>query len=113
MHRPDRPRGAASQVICEHTAFPHPAPPPPPRLLQAGMIINGCVRDTDEIKQFAVGIKALAPHPLKPGKRDGGLRDVPVVVGGTIVCPGDWIYADSGEPAWLPGGGAWVGINGP
>lgn len=61
----------------------------------AGMIINGCVRDTDEIKQFAVGIKALAPHPLKPGKRDGGLRDVPVVVGGTIVCPGDYIYADS------------------
>ncbi|KAL4436935.1 hypothetical protein ABPG75_004074 [Micractinium tetrahymenae] len=61
----------------------------------AGIIINGCVRDTEEIKQFAVGIKALAPHPLKPGKRDGGLRDVPVVVGGTIVCPGDWIYADA------------------
>lgn len=98
----------ASQLMPAHTAPPGPSPEPTlvraAALTQAGMIINGCVRDTDEIKQFAVGIKALAPHPLKPGKRDGGLRDVPVVVGGTIVCPGDWIYADSGEHSWQAGG---------
>ena len=37
---------------------------------------------------------ALEAHPLKPGKRDMGQRDVPVVVGGVTVSPGDYLYAD-------------------
>jgi len=61
----------------------------------SGIIINGCVRDTSEVCTFNIGIKAIASHPLKPGKRDLGQRDVPVSVGGVVINPGDWIYADS------------------
>lgn len=43
---------------------------------------------------FLVGIMALDSHPLKPGKRDMGQRDVPVVVGGVTIQPGDYLYAD-------------------
>jgi len=48
---------------------------------------------------------ALDSHPLKPGKRDVGQRDVPVVVGGVTIHPGDWLYADEGkrdEPSGHP-----------
>ncbi|KAL4426664.1 hypothetical protein ABPG77_004720 [Micractinium sp. CCAP 211/92] len=60
----------------------------------AGIVINGCVRDVDEVRNFLVGIMALDSHPLKPGKRDMGQRDVPVVVGGVTINPGDYLYAD-------------------
>ena len=33
--------------------------------------------------------------PLKPGKRDVGKLNVPVMVCGAIIRPGDWIYADT------------------
>ncbi len=45
-------------------------------------------------RSFLVGIMALDSHPLKPGKRDMGQRDVPVVVGGVTINPGDYLYAD-------------------
>lgn len=60
----------------------------------AGILINGCVRDVDQIRNLWVGIMALDSHPLKPGKRDMGRRDVPVVVGGVTIQPGDYLYAD-------------------
>jgi len=60
----------------------------------SGIIVNGCVRDVSEIRKFLVGIMALESNPLKPGKRDFGLRDVPVVLGGVTINPGDWLYAD-------------------
>ena len=61
----------------------------------SGIVVNGCVRDTSEICNFDVGIKALAANPLKPGKRDMGQRDVPVCVCGVTINPGDWLYADT------------------
>jgi regulator of ribonuclease activity A len=60
----------------------------------SGIIVNGCVRDVAMIGGMDIGIKALASNPLKPGKRDLGRRDVPVVVCGVTIHPGDWIYAD-------------------
>lgn len=59
--------------------------------------MHGCVRDTEIMRGFAIGVKALAPHPLKPGKKDFGQRDVPVTFGGATIRPGDWIVADMGE----------------
>ena len=60
----------------------------------SGVIINGCLRDTEDIAKTPVGVKAIAPHPVKSSKRDPGLRDVPVTFAGVTVRPGDWIYAD-------------------
>jgi len=60
----------------------------------AGIIINGCVRDTAELAAEQVGIKALAVHPRKSQKRDLGIHDVPVKFAGVRIYPGDWVYAD-------------------
>lgn len=42
----------------------------------AGIVINGCVRDSAALAQLPVGIKALAPCPLRSSKRDPGLKAV-------------------------------------
>jgi regulator of ribonuclease activity A len=41
-----------------------------------------------------LGVKALNTYPLKSSKRDLGLRDIPITIGGAIFKPGDWVYAD-------------------
>ncbi|KAG2443656.1 hypothetical protein HXX76_002005 [Chlamydomonas incerta] len=61
----------------------------------AGIIVNGCIRDSADIAKMPLGVKALGTHPLKSSKRDPGLRDVPVAFGGVAVAPGDWVYADA------------------
>ncbi len=60
----------------------------------AGILINGCVRDVDELVAEAVGIKALATHPRKSVKRGRGDVDVPLHFGGIHIAPGDYLYAD-------------------
>jgi regulator of ribonuclease activity A len=60
----------------------------------AGIVIHGCVRDRAELAAEAVGIKALASHPKKSQKNDGGTYDVTLAFGGVTIAPGDWLYAD-------------------
>ncbi|GAA4410907.1 ribonuclease E activity regulator RraA [Quisquiliibacterium transsilvanicum] len=60
----------------------------------AGVIVNGCVRDADEIDACAIGIRALAAHPRKSDKRGIGQRDVVVEFAGSRIAPGHWCYAD-------------------
>mgnify|MGYP000132281353 FL=1 len=52
------------------------------------------MRDRAELAAEAVGIKALASHPKKSQKNDGGTYDVPLTFGGVTIAPGDWLYAD-------------------
>lgn len=59
-----------------------------------GIIVNGCVRDSRELREIEVGILALAAHPLKSGKEGKGRRDVPVGFGGVTWTPGHHVYAD-------------------
>ena len=61
----------------------------------AGVLIDGCVRDLAELAACQVGIRALAPMPLPTDKRNEGQRDVPVLIQGVWVRPGDWLYADA------------------
>lgn len=61
----------------------------------AGVVIDGCVRDTAELAQCAVGIRALAAMPLPTEKRNEGQSNVDVFVQGVLVRPGDWLYADA------------------
>jgi regulator of ribonuclease activity A len=60
----------------------------------AGVVIDGCVRDTAELAGHAVGIRALAAMPLPTEKRNEGQANVAVQVQGVWVRPGDWLYAD-------------------
>jgi regulator of ribonuclease activity A len=61
----------------------------------AGLVIDGCVRDVAELAACQVGIRALAAMPLPTEKRNEGQRDVPVVIQGVPVRPGDWLVADA------------------
>jgi regulator of ribonuclease activity A len=60
----------------------------------AGIVVDGCVRDSAELAACDVGIRALALMPLPTEKRNEGQRDVAVQIQGVWVRPGDWLYAD-------------------
>lgn len=60
----------------------------------AGVIVNGCVRDSQELAACAVGIRAWATCPVRSNKRGVGESGVQVQMAGVVVRPGDWIYAD-------------------
>ncbi|MBV6324999.1 ribonuclease E activity regulator RraA [Duganella violaceipulchra] len=61
----------------------------------AGIIVDGCIRDSDEINSCEIGVRALAAHPQKSSKKGLGERNVRVHIQGVPVQPGDWIYADA------------------
>lgn len=61
----------------------------------AGVVVDGAVRDVDELAACDLGIRALAAVPMPTLKRDEGQRDVAVQLQGTWVRPGDWLYADA------------------
>lgn len=60
----------------------------------AGVLVYGCIRDSAEIGEMPVAVKALATHPKKSNKRDLGDRDVAVRFAGVDFEPGAWLYAD-------------------
>jgi regulator of ribonuclease activity A len=60
----------------------------------AGIVVDGAVRDSVELKAARVGVRALAVMPLRSVKRGEGQRDVPVNIRGVPLHPGDWLYAD-------------------
>lgn len=59
-----------------------------------GIIVNGCIRDCEQISQMDVAIKALNAHPKKSAKKNVGERDVPVRFAGALMMPDEWIYGD-------------------
>ena len=61
----------------------------------AGLVINGAVRDVDQILQINLGVKALAATPIKTEKRGVGQCDITIKVGGVEIMTGDYIYADN------------------
>ncbi|MEP5764407.1 MAG: ribonuclease E activity regulator RraA [Halieaceae bacterium] len=61
----------------------------------SGLIINGVIRDVDQIATIALGVQALGTVPLKTEKHGVGQQDIPLRVGGVFIHPGDYIYADN------------------
>lgn len=61
----------------------------------AGIVVNGCIRDVDEINNCDVGVRALGTNPLKSNKKGLGEKHVAVHIGGTLIHEGEWLYADS------------------
>lgn len=60
----------------------------------AAIVINGAVRDADEIDACDIAVRALALNPRRSVKRGVGERDVPALLPGATVRPGDWLYGD-------------------
>jgi regulator of ribonuclease activity A len=60
----------------------------------AGILVNGCVRDVDEIAVIDLGVQALAAHPIRSIKRGEGQRDLVVGFAGLWFVPGQYVYCD-------------------
>jgi len=60
-----------------------------------GILVYGCIRDSEEISRINIGIKALNTHPLKSVKKGRGDVDVPVNFAGVSFFPGQYLYADA------------------
>ena len=60
----------------------------------AGVVIDGCVRDSAELAQCEIGIRALALNPMPTERRNAGQRDVALQIHGVRVLPGEWLVAD-------------------
>ncbi|MBT3506970.1 MAG: ribonuclease E activity regulator RraA [Methylococcales bacterium] len=59
-----------------------------------GIVINGCIRDTEQINQLPIGIKALAAHPLKSQKKGTGTQGLVINFAGITFEPDHYIYSD-------------------
>ena len=60
----------------------------------SGMVVYGCVRDSAELADIAVGVKALHAVPKRSGKTGTGQRGIPVTFAGVTFVPGGYLYAD-------------------
>ncbi len=65
----------------------------------AGIVVNGYVRDVEELKNFPIGIFAKGFVAQKTNKKDHGFEDVLVAFGSVVMTSGKWIYID--QNGWL------------
>lgn len=60
-----------------------------------GIIVYGCVRDSEELSKLDIGIKALNTNPLKSHKRNEGQENIPVRFAGIDFIPDEYVYCDT------------------
>jgi len=60
----------------------------------AGLVINGCVRDSAEIREIPMGVRAINASPMRSGKTGIGQRGGAVSFAGVTFSPGHFLYAD-------------------
>jgi regulator of ribonuclease activity A len=60
----------------------------------AGIIVYGCIRDSVEINELPIGLRALHTHPLKSHKRGTGDRDKLISFAGINFRTGNYVYVD-------------------
>ncbi len=60
----------------------------------AGIVVDGCVRDSAELAATDLGIRALALMPMPTDRKNQGLRDGVLSIQGITVRPGEWLVAD-------------------
>lgn len=61
----------------------------------AGLVVNGCIRDSEEVGRTSVGVKALGTHPRKSLKGGAGERERDVNFAGVTFKSGHYLYADA------------------
>lgn len=69
----------------------------------AGIVVHGCIRDSADLASIAIGIRALATHPMRSEKRGHGTSGEPVTFAGVTFRPGERLYADADGIVVLPG----------
>ena len=65
----------------------------------AGIVVNGCVRDVEELKNLPIGIFAKGVVAQKTNKKNHGFEDVLISFGSVVMTSGKWIYID--QNGWL------------
>ncbi|MCX7142758.1 MAG: 4-carboxy-4-hydroxy-2-oxoadipate aldolase/oxaloacetate decarboxylase [Proteobacteria bacterium] len=68
----------------------------------AGVVVHGCIRDTDTLEEMRFPVWATAISPARPEKRGHGKVNAPVSCDGVIVSPGDLIVADGDGVLCVP-----------
>jgi 4-hydroxy-4-methyl-2-oxoglutarate aldolase len=68
----------------------------------AGVVVDGPIRDVDALREIGVPIWTTAISPAHPEKRGPGSVNVPTVVDGVLVEPGDVIAADGDGVLVIP-----------
>jgi regulator of ribonuclease activity A len=59
-----------------------------------GIIVYGCIRDSEAISKLPLGVKALNTIPLKSNKRNEGQENIAVKFAGVDFVPGQYVYCD-------------------
>ncbi len=59
-----------------------------------GIVVFGCIRDSEEIAGIDAGVKAIGTCPVKSIKRNEGQANIPVRFAGINFVPGHFLYAD-------------------
>ncbi len=65
----------------------------------AGIVVYGCVRDVEELKNLPIGIFARGVVAQKTNKKNHGFEDVLISFGSVVMTSGKWIYID--QNGWL------------
>jgi regulator of ribonuclease activity A len=60
-----------------------------------GIIVYGCIRDSDIIRKMEIGLKAIGTNPRKSVKKGAGDRDISVSFAGVVFRTGEYLYADA------------------
>lgn len=61
----------------------------------AGFVIDGCIRDSESLVNLEFPVYAKGIQPKGPYKNGPGEINVPVSIGGQVVCPGDILVGDA------------------
>lgn len=77
----------------------------------AGVVVHGCIRDTDALEELRFPVWATAISSIRPEKRAHGAVNVPVACDGVIVNPGDLILADGDGVLCVPRAEAAAALN--
>ena len=64
-----------------------------------GIVVNGCVRDVEELINLPIGIFAKGVVAQKTNKKNHGFEDVLISFGSVVMTSGKWIYID--QNGWL------------
>jgi RraA family protein len=68
----------------------------------AGVVVDGAVRDVDEIEALGFPVYAAGIVPMPPRRKQPGELGVAVSCGGLTVRPGDYVYGDADGVVVVP-----------
>lgn len=68
----------------------------------AGLVVDGAVRDVDEIEELGFPVFAAGVVPTPPGRELAGDFGVPIECAGRTIAPGDAIYGDGDGVVVVP-----------